>query len=68
MTIYSMNLPTSSQDNCFHFLEVEDYLSGTPGKCQKMDNFKLALFTSMVIDRIISFYRNAFFTFFFGVN
>lgn len=32
MTIESMNLPTSDQNDCFHFLEIKDYLAGSPGK------------------------------------
>lgn len=28
----SLDLPTSDQDNCYHYLEVRDYLSGTEGK------------------------------------
>lgn len=28
----SLDLPTSDQDNCYHYIEVRDYLSGTDGK------------------------------------
>lgn len=28
----SLDLPTSDQDNCYHYIEIRDYLSGTEGK------------------------------------
>lgn len=30
--IDSLDLPTSDQDNCYHYIEIRDYLSGTEGK------------------------------------
>lgn len=28
----SLDLPTSDQDNCYHHIEIRDYLPGTEGK------------------------------------
>ena len=32
LSVDSLDLPTSSSGNCYHFLEIRDYLSGSDGK------------------------------------
>lgn len=32
VVIHSLDLPVSTQNACFHALEIRDYLPGSPGK------------------------------------
>lgn len=32
VSIDSLDLPTSDMGNCYHYLEIRDYLTGAPGK------------------------------------